>query len=128
MGTGWASTIAIAQDAARLTVEYTFFARGDMQPPMRFTYPLDGSETTNTVMMGRGMQAQRSRAKWDADKLVITTIHTFIDPATGKSMPVTETRTLSLESPTSLLVDTTREGVMGAPATSTKVTYRKLQQ
>ena len=73
MGSGWGSTIAIAQDAARLTVEYVFFSRGDMQPPMRFVYALDGSETNNTVMMGNGMQAQASRTSWDGDKLVITT-------------------------------------------------------
>src|SRR5262245_61225922 len=38
MGSGWGSTITITQNATRLTVEYMFFARGDMQPPLRFMY------------------------------------------------------------------------------------------
>src|SRR5262245_44151350 len=54
MGSGWGTNITVVQDANRLTVEYAFFARSDMQPPLKFTYALDGSETNNSVMMGRG--------------------------------------------------------------------------
>src|SRR5262245_29112009 len=42
MGSGWGSNITITQDAKQLVVEYVFFARGDLQPPLRFTYALDG--------------------------------------------------------------------------------------
>jgi hypothetical protein len=126
MGSGWGSTITIAQDAARLTVEYAFFARGDMQPPLRFTYALDGSETRNTVMMGQGVQLQTSKTAWDAGALVITTIHTLTDPASGKPIPVAVTQKLSLESPVSLVVETTRAGVLGGPPSTTKTVYRKL--
>src|SRR5262245_15459247 len=38
MGSGWGSNITIAQDAQKLTVEYMFFVRGDMQPPLKFSY------------------------------------------------------------------------------------------
>jgi hypothetical protein len=75
--------------------------------------------------MGRGMQSQTARAKWDGDKLIITTTHTLTDPATGKPVPADVTQTLTLESPTSLIVETTRAGVLGAAATSTKAAYRK---
>ena len=126
MGSGWGSTIAIAQDASRLTVEYAFFARGDMQPPMRFVYPLDGSETKNTVMLGQGMQVQSSRAAWDGDKLAITTRHTFTNPETRKPETAEVKHVLSLESPTSLVVEVTRSGVLGGSATTTKTVYRKL--
>jgi hypothetical protein len=126
MGSGWGPTITITQDAARLTVEYAFFARGDMQPPLRFAYALDGSETKNTVMMGHGMQTQTSTARWDGAKLVITTRHSFLDPATNKPSATVVTQTLSLESPTSLVVEVTRAGVAGGPATTTKTAYRKL--
>src|SRR5262245_5938898 len=51
MGSGWGSNITITQDASRLTVEYMFFTRGDMQPPLKFVFALDGSETKNSVMM-----------------------------------------------------------------------------
>jgi hypothetical protein len=61
VGSGWGSTITITQSATSLTVEYAFFTRGDMQPPLKFVYALDGSESKNTVMMGRGIQTQTAR-------------------------------------------------------------------
>jgi len=125
MGSGWGPTITISQDATRLTVEYAFFSRGDMQPPLRFAYALDGSETKNTVMMGHGMQTQASKTAWDGEKLVITTQHAFRDPA-GKPATQQVTQTLSRESPTSLIVETTRAGVLGGPPTTTKTAYRRL--
>ena len=64
MGSGWGPTINITQDTNRLTVEYTVFSRYDLQPPLKFTYPLDGSEGRNTVTMGRGEQLETSRARW----------------------------------------------------------------
>src|SRR5215212_4401588 len=45
MGSGWGPAVTITQDSQRLTVEYAFFGRGDMQPPLKFVYALDGSET-----------------------------------------------------------------------------------
>jgi hypothetical protein len=102
-----------------------FFTRGDMQPPLKFAYPLDGSETKNTVMMGRGMQTQTSRSAWDGQKLVITTMHPFADPETGKAMATEVKQILTLESPTSMLVETQRAAVLGGPASTTRATYRK---
>lgn len=126
MGSGWGSTITITQDEARLVVEYAFFTRGDMQPPLRFSYALDGSETRNTVMMGQGMQLQTSKTAWSVGTLVITTVHTFRDPGSGKPITTEVKQALTLESPTSLVVETTRAGVLGGPATTTKTVYRKL--
>jgi len=126
MGSGWGTTITITQDATRFTVEYAFFGRGDMQPPLRFAYTLDGSQTLNTVMMGRGTQAQRSRTAWKADTLVITTVHTFPHPETGQPTPTEVTQAVSLESPTSLVVQATRAGVLGGPASTTRTVYRRL--
>lgn len=127
MGSGWGPTITIAQTPAQLTVEYVFFGRGDMQPPLRFTYALDGSETKNSVFMGRGRQLQSSRTSWKGSSLVITTVHTLADPTTGKPMTADVTQTLSLESPASLVVETNRAGVFGGPATTSKTMYRRLQ-
>ena len=127
MGSGWGSTITITQDATRLTVEYAFFGRGDMQPPLKFVYALDGSETRNSVMMGRGIQQSASTAVWQGDTLVITTIHAFPDPETGKAAGVEVKQALSLESPTSLVVETTRPAVRDGPLSKTRNVYRKLQ-
>jgi hypothetical protein len=126
MGSGWGSTIAITQEAARLTVEYAFFSRGDMQPPMRLIYPLDDAETKNTVMMGQGMQVQTSRSQWDGDRLIVTTSHTFTNPETKKPETAEVRRVLSLESPTSLVVEVTRAGVLGGSPSTTRTLYRKL--
>jgi|SRR5262245_19336630 len=125
MGSGWGSTITITQDANRLTVEYLFFVRGDMQPPLKFVYALDGTETKNSVMMGRGIQVQTSKTAWDGDKLVITTTHNFENPANGQSMTSEVKQSLSMESPTSLIVETTRIGVLGGPSSTTRTTYKK---
>ena len=62
MGSGWGSTITIAQGPNELRVEYVLFSRYDLQPPLTFTYPLDGSVGRNTVNMGRGEQLESSRA------------------------------------------------------------------
>jgi hypothetical protein len=126
MGSGWGSNITVTQTAERLTVEYAFFARGDMQPPLRFVFALDGAETKNSVMMGRGIQAQTSKTAWEGDKLVITTGHSFAHPETGQLLMSEVKQTLTLEAPTSLVVETTRSGVLGGPPATTRTVYRKL--
>jgi len=125
MGSGWGPDITITQDANRLTLEYAFFARYDMQTPLKFVYALDGSEAMNSVMMGRGLQKQPSRINWDGDKLVITTIHAFSHPTTGKLMTAEMKQALSLESPASLVVETTRTGILGGPSSTTRTIYKK---
>lgn len=125
MGSGWGANPTITQTANQLTVTYEFFARGDMQPPLKFVYALDGSETKNSVMMGRGIQVQTSKAMWEGDKLVITTMHSFDNPTNGQPQKIEVKQTLSLTSPTTLLVETTRSGVIGGAASTTRTTYRK---
>ena len=97
-----------------------------MQPPLKFVFALDGSETKNSVMMGRGIQAQTSKTAWDGAKLVITTAHSFENPANGQPMKIEVKQTLSLESPTSLVVETMRSGVLGGAPATTRTVYRKL--
>ncbi|MGH7462071.1 MAG: hypothetical protein ACREMA_13755, partial [Longimicrobiales bacterium] len=127
MGSGWGSTLNITQDASKLTVEYAFFGRGDMQPPIKFVYALDGSESKQSVMMGRGIQAQTSRTAWNGDKLIITTVYPFTNPATGQPATSEVVRTLTLEPAGSLIVETTRTGVLGGPTTTTRAVYSRAQ-
>jgi hypothetical protein len=127
MGSGWSSTIAITQDAKQLVVESIVFSRSDLQAQPRFVYALDGSETRNTVVMGRGPQLQSSRAKWDGADLQITTTHTFDDPATGKPVTMDVTQTLSLESPGRLVVEVTRGRVLGGQPSTTRTVYTKTE-
>jgi hypothetical protein len=125
MGSGWGSTITIAQDGTRLTVEYVFFSRYELQPPLKFVYPLDGSVARNTLMMGRGEQTESSKAHWDGQTLVITTTFDVVDRAAGKPFTAELTRKLWLESPATLIVEVTRAGVLGGPASTTRSVYRK---
>jgi hypothetical protein len=126
MGSGWGNAITLTQDASRLTVEFAFFTRGDMQPPTRVAYALDGSESTNTRMLGRGIQAERSHARWEAATLVITTTYTFPNPATDTPETGTITRRMSLESTDVLVVDVVRHGVLGGQDTRTQTKYRRV--
>lgn len=126
MGSGWGQTITVSQDSDRLTVEYEFFTRYDLQPPIRFVYALDESETMNTVNLGRGPQLQSSRARWRGDTLTITTTHQFPHPGNGEPTTSSVTRNLWLASPSSLVVQTVIGGALGGPPTTTRTTYRKL--
>lgn len=125
-GSGWGTPLTITQDSTRLTVEYPFFSRYDLQPPLQFVYALNGTETKNTVMMGNGFQEQFSRAKWNGSTLVITTVHVVANPSVaGDSLRVDVTRRLSLESPTRLIAETTRAGVLGGQASTTRTVYTR---
>jgi hypothetical protein len=125
MGSGWGSTITIAQDAEALRVEYVFFSRYDLQPPLTFTYPLDGSVGRNVVNVGRGEQVESSTARWSGQTLIITTAYDIVDRGAAKPFRAEVTRRLSRESPTMLIVDVTRGGVLGGAATTTRSIYRK---
>jgi len=125
MGSGWGTNPTITQTGDRLTVEYVFFARGDMQPPLKFVYALDGTEMKNSVMLGRGIQMQTSKTTWEGDKLIISTTHSFENPANGQPMKSEVKQTLTLASPTQLVVETTRSGVLGGAPTTTKTVYKK---
>jgi hypothetical protein len=125
MGSGWGNVLTITQDAKNLAVEYVFFSRYDLQPPLRFTYPLDGSEARNAVMLGRGEQVERSKGTWNGSTLILTTTSRVEERSAGKPFTVEVTRRLSLESPTTMIVDVTRSGVLGGAPTTTRSIYRK---
>jgi hypothetical protein len=125
-GSGWGTPLTIVQDSARLTVEYPFFSRYDLQPPLQFVYALNGTETKNTVMMGNGFQEQFCRAAWSGSTLVLTTVHVVANPAgSGDSLRVEVARRLSLESSTRLIIETTRAGVLGGRPSTTRTVYTK---
>jgi hypothetical protein len=122
MGSGWGSPLTIRQQANRLVVEYVFFSTYDLQPPLRFVYALDGAESRNGMMIGHAQSILRSRVSWRDSTLVITTVY----PVPGSTNTTTEVQqTLTLESPTSLVIETTRTAVGGAPPIVTRTTYTK---
>jgi hypothetical protein len=125
MGSGWGSPLTISQDAKQLRIEYAFFSRYDAMPPLVFVFPLDGSEGRNTIWMGRGEQVESSKAQWMGQTLVITTTMRVDDRAAGKPFTTRLTRRLTLESPTTMIVEVTRDGVLGGAATTTRSIYKK---
>ena len=125
MGSGWGADITITQDAARLTVERAQFSQYDMQPPMRFTYNLDGSESRNTINMGRGPQALVSKAASQDASLVITTTFPFSQPEGGRAETFEVRQVLSLDVSGALVITTTRSGLGGGPPSTSTTTYRK---
>ena len=131
LGSGWGDSITLAQHGDTLTVERAFYRRADMQPTMKFRYSLGGSETRNTVLLGRGMQVQISTTAWEDDKLVITTVHTEPDAGDGQTVTCEVTQTLSLLPPRlaawppSLVVETERCGVLGGPPSTTRTVYSR---
>jgi hypothetical protein len=125
MGSGWGSPLSLAQDARALTVEYSYFHPREMQPPFRLTYLLDGTESRNSVNIGRGPQLQVSRAEWQGDRLVITTRHEFVNPQDGRPMTSETRQTLRLEAADTLVIETLRSGVLGGRAKATLTSYKR---
>ncbi len=104
MGSGWGSPLTLRQAANRLQVEYTFFGTYDLQPRLSFTFALDGSESRNPVMIGHSESILRSRTSWRGDTLVITTQF----PAPAGATEAVVRQALTLESATSLVIESTR--------------------
>ena len=103
-GSGWGSPLTLRQQANQLVVEYAFFGTYDLQPKLNFTFTLDGSESRNAVMIGHAESVSRSRAAWRGDTLVITT--RYAAPAGATEAIIRQA--ISLSSPTSLVIETTR--------------------
>ena len=124
-GSGWGGEIAIVQDATTLTVERAQFSQYDMQPPMRFVYALDGSESRNTINMGRGPQEVVSTASRQDASVVIVTTYRFSHPQDGRREAMEVRQVLSLDVSGSLVITATRSGLAGNPASTSTTTYKK---
>jgi hypothetical protein len=125
MGAGWGTPLTITQSQEELVVEVRLFSNYDIQPQPRFVYALDGSESRNTFMPGHASQLRTSRAAWEGQTLRIVTLYPGMDPATGKPFTTEVVSKLSLRSPSELVIESTRSGVLGGKATTGSTTYRK---
>lgn len=125
MGSGWGSPLTITQNANRLTVTYEFFVPYDLEPPLTFTFNLDGSESRNTVTMGQGVQVQRATARWSGNTLVLSTHHALPWPNDGAPQTVEVRQSLTIEVAGTLVVETMRAGALGGPATTTRTAYTR---
>jgi hypothetical protein len=122
MGDGWGSPLTLRQSADTLVVEYPHFARYDLQPPLRFVYALNGSESRHAIMIGHAETRLVSRAEWRDAALVITTRY----PMPGSTTETVEVRqVLALQSTDTLVIGTTRPGPAGSPPMVMRVVYAK---
>lgn len=128
-GSGWGPSFTIMQSADTLRVERTFYVPGDLQPPLEFRYALDGSETLDTVMMGRGFQEQDASADWEGESLVIVTRCVDRQADGGRGVVSEVRRTLSYQPagypafPPQLVVETVRGGALGGAPSTTRTIY-----
>ena len=112
---GLGPEVTITQDAKTLTT-----TRTTPNGEVKAVYNLDGSESKNSAA-GRGgaMTESVSKAKWDGDKLVITTTSNF------NGTPVERSMTLMYDSMGMLSVEATNPGRGGGAPTTTKQMYKK---
>ena len=114
-GGGFGQMFTATQDAGKLTI-----TRAGQNGDVVSVYNLDGSDSKNMVAGRGGAEPTEviSHAKWDGDKLVISTTRDFNGQST------TTTQTLAVDATGSLWVETSRPGRDGNPMVQ-KVQYKK---
>lgn len=122
MGTGWGSPLTIRQDGRQLSVEYIHFIAYDLQPPIRLSFALDGTESRHALMIGHAETVLRSVAVWVYNSLVITTRS---PSPTGVGATSEMRQTLTLSSPTALVIETTRPAPPGEPPAVVRTVYTR---
>tara|TARA_R110002073_G_scaffold72537_1_gene177733 strand:+ start:775087 stop:776994 length:1908 start_codon:yes stop_codon:yes gene_type:complete len=131
LGSGWGDEISMIHSDNQLEVERILFETKDIQPPFRYRYALDGSETKHKLPMGRTWPEPVSTTKWDGNRLVITTNYPFKNPQNGVWMTGKTIQTLWMQyakaSPWehSLVVETTRVGILGGISSTNRTVYYK---
>ena len=76
-------------------------------------------------MISHTTQVRVSKAAWDGQSLRITTLYPGMDPGSGKPFTIEVIHRLSLETPTTLVVEVSRGAALGGKATTTRTVYRK---
>lgn len=131
LGSGWGDRISIVHNSEQLEIERVFFVPREIQPLVRYRYALDGSETNNSVNMGRPNPAATSTTVWDGNRLKITTLYPYMDPVSGSRLNQTVIRMLWLQPARgtpwepSLVVETLRGGALGGPPSTNRIVYRR---
>jgi hypothetical protein len=123
MGIGWGTPLTLTQSPAKLDVVFDAFTAYDLQPKVRLTFALDGSESRNAVVMASAPPS-RSRATWQDASIVITTNYAA-PPGVSVAPAALEVRqTLSLDASGQLVIQSQRLSANSAPNLVT-ATYRR---
>ncbi len=131
LGSGWGEKMSIQHRNNYLELERVVFVPREAQPLVTYKYALDGSSTEQNINMGRSSSRSIATTKWETNRLIITTIFQNNDIEIGKMIESKITQTVWLEAPTVapwepvLVVETTREGVMGGFTTTNITKYAR---
>lgn len=131
LGSGWGEKIAILQRSDYLEIERVVFTPRELQPLVTYRYALNGAPSENSINVGRSMKPRVSTAKWQENRLVITTMLPYQDPKTGQWREYKMIQTLWLEAANNppweprLIVETYREGVLGGLSSTNRTAYSK---
>jgi len=131
LGSGWGDKISIKHVPNELEVERVVFIPRDFQQLVRYRFALDGATSKNNVLTGREGKPITSTTRWEGNRLVITSTYPFKDTKTGNWLESKMTQTLWLEPPTitpwepTLVVETTREGLMGGLTSTNRTAYTR---
>ena len=124
MGIGWGTPLTIAQTPTRLEVVFDAFTAYDLQPKVRLSFALDGTEVRHAVVMGSAPPS-RSRVTWQDASIVITT--TYSAPADVSAPPAAleVLQTLGLDAAGRLTIQSRRLGANGIANTVTATYARR---
>lgn len=131
LGSGWGDKISIKHVPDELDVERVVFIPRDFQQLVRYRFALNGTKSENNVLTGREGKPITSIARWEENRLVITSTYPFKDTKTGKWLESKMIQTLWLEPPTKtpwepkLIVETLREGLLGGLTSTNRTVYTK---
>lgn len=131
LGSGWGDKISILHTADKLEIERVVFTPREAQATVNYHFTLNDSSSENEVNMGRSGNTAISTTIWEGNRLVITTTYPYQDPKTGQWLKNKIIQTLCLQAIRSppwepiLVVETTREGVLGGLTTVNRTVYSK---
>jgi hypothetical protein len=98
---------------------------------VQYHYALNDTSTENSINTGRSQTPFISTAKWQENRLVITTSIPYQDPKNGAWQQGKMIQTLWLEDATNapweprLIVETFREGALGGLSSTNRTVYSK---
>ncbi len=131
LGSGWGEKISILQRSDYLDIERVVFNPRELQETVQYRYAMNGTATKNSINTGRSQKPSVSTAKWQENRLVITTTLPYQNPKNGLWKEHKTIQTLWLEDATNapwepkLVVETFREGVLGGLSSTNRTVYSK---
>jgi hypothetical protein len=117
MGSGWGTPLTITQASDKLSVVYDFFIAYDLQPKTRYSYSLDGTPTTNMVVVGHAPVAVKSTAAWKGDTLQIASTFPVPPGVPARANDADLVQSLHLDATGRLVIVAQRVGAGKRPAT-----------